>query len=47
MTTTSDLMQQVAGTLLFIVVVIWAAIKIMNTPFPKDEEEDDDIHLGD
>ena len=38
-------MQELAGTLLFLVLIVWAAYKLMHTPFPKDED-DDDIHLG-
>jgi hypothetical protein len=45
MTHQSDMMQEAFGVILFAIVVIWAAYKIMNTPLPKDED-DDDIHLG-
>lgn len=41
----SDIIQQALGTLLFAAVVIWAAIKLMNTPLP-DDDDDDDVHLG-
>lgn len=39
-------LQELAGTLLFLGLVVWAAFKLMHTPFPTDEDEDDDIHLG-
>jgi hypothetical protein len=38
-------LQGLVGTMLFLVVCVWAAYKIYTLP-KDDHEDDDDIHLG-
>jgi len=40
----NEMLQELAGTLLFMIVIIWAAYKLL--PKKEEEDDDDDRYLG-